>query len=111
MFKHIIGQAIYQFIVMIALTFLADMFLPEFADDFDTTYPDRLSCKYGTEGLARSGRLIFVNGSADYSTCFNDLHLYSRHFTFIFNTFVMMQVFNFINSRKLHDEVTRFVFS
>ena len=26
--------------------------------------------------------------------------------TFIFNTFVMMQVFNFMNARKIHDEVT-----
>ena len=25
--------------------------------------------------------------------------------TFVFNTFVMMQVFNFINARKIHDEV------
>lgn len=104
MFKHIIGQAIYQFTVMMIVSFLADQFLPEFADQFDIVYPDKLHCKWnGT--FARSGRLVFVNGSPDYSTCFNELHLYSRHFTFIFNTFVMMQVFNFINSRKLHDEV------
>lgn len=25
--------------------------------------------------------------------------------TFVFNTFVMLQVFNFLNSRKIHDEV------
>lgn len=30
--------------------------------------------------------------------------VYSRHFTAIFNVFVMMQVFNFLNSRKIHDE-------
>lgn len=28
----------------------------------------------------------------------------SRHFTFIFNTFVMMQIFNFLNARMLKDE-------
>ena len=111
MFKHIIGQAIYQFAVMMILAFIGERFLPEAADGFDTTYPDKLDCKYGADGLARSGRLIFVNGTPDYETCFNDLHLYSRHFTFVFNTFVMMQVFNFVNSRKLHDEVMRFLFS
>lgn len=29
----------------------------------------------------------------------------SRHFTIVFNTFVMMQVFNFFNCRKLQDEL------
>ena len=33
---------------------------------------------------------------------------YSRHFTFIFNVFVMMQVFNFMNARKLHEEINIF---
>lgn len=110
MFKHIIGQAIYQFTVMIILTFLADRFLIEYADGFDTAYPNNLNCKYNSEGFARSGRMIFVDGTSDYETCYNEIHVFSRHFTFIFNTFVMMQVFNFINSRKLHDEVNYFLF-
>jgi len=29
----------------------------------------------------------------------------SRHFTYVFNTFVMMTVFNFINARKIKDEL------
>lgn len=28
----------------------------------------------------------------------------SRHFTFVFNTFLWMTIFNFINARKLRDE-------
>ena len=28
----------------------------------------------------------------------------SRHFTFIFTTFVLMQIFNMITARKIHDE-------
>ena len=32
----------------------------------------------------------------------------SRHFTFIFNTFVMMTIFNFLNCRKLKDELNTF---
>lgn len=50
----------------------------------------------------------FVNGSSDYENCYKDLRIFSRHFTFIFNTFVMMQVFNFINAKKLHEELNIF---
>ncbi len=32
----------------------------------------------------------------------------SRHMTFLFNLFVFLQVFNFINSRKIKDEVNVF---
>lgn len=49
--------------------------------------------------------MILVNGAYDYKTCFETYHVFSRHFTFIFNSFVMLQIFNFLNARKLHDEV------
>lgn len=32
----------------------------------------------------------------------------SRHFTYVFNTFVWLQIFNFINSRKIFDEMNIF---
>jgi len=32
----------------------------------------------------------------------------SRHMTFLFNLFVFLQVFNFINSRKIKDELNVF---
>ena len=32
----------------------------------------------------------------------------SRHFTFVFNFFVMLQLFNFLNARKLKDEFNIF---
>ena len=35
MFKHIIGQALYQIIIMLILVFAGDQFLPEFGDRFD----------------------------------------------------------------------------
>ncbi len=53
-------------------------------------------------GTIRSGRFYFVNGKNDYATVFNEHHIYSRHFTIIFNVFVMMQIFNFVNARKLY---------
>ncbi len=34
--------------------------------------------------------------------------LYSMHATYIFNTFVMLQVFNFMNCRMIHDELNIF---
>lgn len=44
----------------------------------------------------------------DYADILEKDYTPSRHFTFIFNTFVMMQVFNFINARKLNDEFNTF---
>ena len=38
MFKHIIGQAIFQLTVMILLVFLADRFIPEYPGKYDHTY-------------------------------------------------------------------------
>ena len=35
MFKHIFGQAIYQFSVMMILTFLGEYIIPEIEDDLD----------------------------------------------------------------------------
>lgn len=53
-------------------------------------------------GTVRSGRLVTIMGDDDYQSIKNSTDIISRHFTFIFNTFVMMQVFNFFNSRKIH---------
>lgn len=52
--------------------------------------------------------MIQVDGTPDYETIFDEINVYSRHFTVIFNVFVMMQIFNFINSRKLYDEINVF---
>ena len=37
MFKHIIGQAIFQILVIILLLFTGEYIIPEFVDGFDTT--------------------------------------------------------------------------
>lgn len=54
--------------------------------------------------------MIYVNGDPDYQPIFDDQNVYSRHMTFIFNTFVMFQVFNFLNARKINDEVQNNLF-
>ncbi len=35
--KHIIGQAIFQLIVMITLVFAGELFIPEYPDSLDST--------------------------------------------------------------------------
>jgi P-type Ca2+ transporter type 2B len=62
-----------------------------------------------TRKLVRSGRRYILSGeSLDYSFAIEFSIGPSRHFTFIFNTFVMMQIFNFLNARKLKDEWNTF---
>ncbi len=107
MFKHIIVQAIFQFTVIMVLVFAGEHIIPESADDFDVLLgSSKLGYKYKdgiVGGTVRSGRMYLIGNGEDYMTVWKTYHLYSRHFTFIFNTFVMMQVFNFINCRKLYD--------
>lgn len=107
MFKHIIGQAIFQLIIMLVLIFAGDKFIPEFVDSNDSgVFANNPRWKW-TDGMiggtVRSGRNIFINGTDDYNPIYTATGISSRHFTFIFNTFVMMQVFNFLNARKLHE--------
>lgn len=115
MLKHIIGQSIYQFIVMMVLVFLGEQFIPEYADSFDTgifaSNPEYKWHNGVIGGTVRSGRFYNIYGDIDYYDIFDTYKLYSRHFTFIFNAFVMMQVFNFLNARKLHEEVLLPLFS
>lgn len=108
MFKHILGQALFQMVLLIVLVFAGEQIIPEYADDFDTTAGFQREYKYTDAGMARSGRYVFINGDPDYETILEATDNYSRHFTFVFNAFVMMQIFNFINSRKIHDEVNVF---
>lgn len=70
MFKHIIGQAILQIIVIISLVFLADQFIPEYPGNYDNTiFLNHPEYKYKDGiigGTMRSGRLNYVNGDKDY---------------------------------------------
>jgi Ca2+ transporting ATPase len=38
MFKHIIGQSLYQLVIMLVLVFVGDMFIPEYMGDYDYTH-------------------------------------------------------------------------
>jgi len=107
MLKHIIGQSIFQLIVMMILVFAGEQFIPEYVDKLDSTifagHPEWKWHNGIVGGTVRSGRIHFINGEHDYYNILKDTDCYSRHFTFISNTFVMMQVFNFLNARKLNE--------
>ena len=107
MLKHIIAQSVFQLIVMMFLVFGGEKIIPEYFDALDTTtfagHPEYKWYNGIVGGTVRSGRLHYINGDADYSDILTNTDCYSRHFTFIFNAFVMMQVFNFMNARKLHE--------
>ena len=115
MLKHIIGQSIFQLIVMIILIFWGELIIPEYVDSYDSTIfaqdPSHKWYNGIVGGTVRSGRFQTIQGGDDYKTVYDATQVYSRHFTFIFNTFVMMTVFNFLNARKLHEEVFNLLFS
>ena len=54
-----------------------------------------------------SGRYKEFNGDPDYEEYYDKMGP-SRHLTIIFNTFVMMQIFNELNARKIEDEINIF---
>ncbi len=115
MIKHILGQSVFQLIVVLFLVFYGDRFIPEYTDSYDSTtfsvHPEYKWFNGVVGGTVRSGRFYTVAGEYDYRTVYEATKIYSRHYTFIFNTFVMMQIFNFLNSRKLHEEVNIYLFS
>ncbi|CAD8172417.1 unnamed protein product [Paramecium octaurelia] len=126
MLKHIIGQAAFQIAIMLIAVFLAPQFIPEYKDGFDdrlddwlvdnnyNEFPSNLDHPkynldyYPEQLMVRSGRMLTVDGKEDYEPVYREFMVPSRHFTFIFNMFVMMQLFNFLNSRKLNDEFNIF---
>ncbi|XP_050517165.1 plasma membrane calcium-transporting ATPase 1-like [Diabrotica virgifera virgifera] len=69
MMKNILGQAIYQLVVIFGLLFVGDKLLD-----------------------IESGRGVAIG------------HPATQHFTMIFNTFVMMTLFNEFNARKIHGQ-------
>lgn len=105
--KHILGQAVFQLIVMIVLIFAGELFIPEYEDSLDkSTFALHPEWKWNNGvvgGTVRSGRMITIRGSSDYHDIYEKTGITSRHFTFIFNCFVMMQLFNFIGCRKIHE--------
>ena len=100
MWKNIIGQAILQLIIIFGVLFAGENLIPENSDN------DHI-LKNGD--FVISGRNYGYDGNDEYIDHFEDPDIGpSRHMTFIFNTFVLMQLTNEINSKKLRNEINVF---
>ena len=95
MTKHILGQALWQCIVLFTFLFAGEHFIPE--SDLSLQF-DRPT------GYVYPGRATDWDGKDLYTKEMIMKHGASRHLTFIFNSFVFMQIFNMICARKIHDE-------
>jgi Ca2+ transporting ATPase len=105
MWKHIFGQAFFQCTIFFAIIFAGEWFLPEFGDEDD----DHIMFNPEDDRMVRSGRLFKVSGGEDYYEYQKDLDVGpSRHFTYLFNIFVLMQLGNEFNARKIRDEINIF---
>ena len=97
MVKHILGNAIYQLVIIYAIVFAGEYWYPEPNAQYRSPHGD------------------YVYSGRPYDWDNSELYLlkrpewgYSRHYTNVFNVFVWLQVFNMIGSRKIHDEINMF---
>eukprot|EP00744_Colponema_vietnamica_P000450 GILI01000815.1.p2 GENE.GILI01000815.1~~GILI01000815.1.p2 ORF type:complete len:1124 (+),score=399.86 GILI01000815.1:165-3536(+) len=97
MMRNILGQAVYQLIVVFVMFYSGETWLPEYNTSKDALFNP------GTSYVI-SGRFRTVKNEPDYSR-FEKTFGPSRMGTYVFNTFVLMQLFNEINARKLGNEM------
>eukprot|EP00343_Euplotes_focardii_P011620 CAMPEP_0205832224 /NCGR_PEP_ID=MMETSP0206-20130828/46399_1 /ASSEMBLY_ACC=CAM_ASM_000279 /TAXON_ID=36767 /ORGANISM="Euplotes focardii, Strain TN1" /LENGTH=239 /DNA_ID=CAMNT_0053137571 /DNA_START=191 /DNA_END=910 /DNA_ORIENTATION=- len=97
MVKHILVMAIYQCIVVFTIVFAGEKFIPE-----DPSY-----FPIQENGNIVAGRSYTFNGSPLYEPYLKEYGP-SRHYTIVFTVFVMLQVFNMLNARKINDETNIF---
>jgi len=118
MVKHLGFMAIYQVIIIFGIIFAGEEFLPESNEwwrfntvpsDYDVSYSDNPNppTRPGSDKVF-PGRLYDWEQN-DLYHAYVDQYGPSRHFTIVFTAFVMMQIFNMINARKIHDEKNVFV--
>jgi hypothetical protein len=94
MVKHILGKGIYMVSWLFICMFLGERFIVE---------PDvRWRYEFPDSRFVYPGRAYTSRGKPQYSKYENDGS--SRHMTFIFTMFVLMQICNMIPSRKIRDE-------
>jgi len=107
MWKQIVGQVVYQVVVILLLVFGGDCFIPEFLTPSEGLPANAIySNADASTGpyYVRSGRFY---GMFSHDIDYKNLEMMygpSRHFTMVFNTFIIMVIFNFFNCRKVYDE-------
>jgi len=110
MTKHILYMAIYQFILIFVVVFFGEYFIYEPMEEYKwnqshdvselfTKKPDPEYC------CVAPGREFDISGEPLwYSIRQENGNEYSRHITFVFHFFVIMQIWNMVCCRKIHDE-------
>jgi len=87
------------------VVFLGPLFLPEELD-FDV-HGNEEHKGFFTDQTVASGMLDVKRITKPEENYYKDNEP-SRHFTYGFNIFVLMQIFNFINARKIDDTINTF---
>ncbi|KAL8437239.1 hypothetical protein Efla_006732 [Eimeria flavescens] len=113
----IVTSALYQLAVMLSITFFGDRFLPESqwghinpADRSQNDFCEFSDCDplTGQGTLMRSGRRYrLFSTEEDYEERWISTLGPSRHLTFVFNTFVFLQLFNMIAARDVEEDFTK----
>jgi len=97
MWKHIFGQSVLQLAIFFSMTYAGEYFLPDFHSDLTQ------------HGYVKAGRNYDYDGDKLYKDDYDDPSVGpSEQFTYVFNIFVLIQLMNEINSRKLRDEWNAF---
>ena len=94
MVKHILGKGIYMVSWLFICMFLGEKFIVE--------PNERWRYEFKDSRFVYPGRAYTSKGKPQYAKYENDGA--SRHMTFIFTMFVLMQICNMIPSRKIRDE-------
>lgn len=95
MVKHLLGMAIYEIIIVYSIVFAGEFFFPEPSMYWRFDRPNN--------PYVYPGRVEDWDGSALWKK-YEDTIGASRHMSNVFNVFVIMQIFNMINCRKINDE-------
>lgn len=98
MIKHVLGMGLYQCIILFGSLFAGEYFILEPVEKWRYDKPES---KY-----VYPGRVQNWAGEPMYSKYEHDGA--SRHLTWVFNTFVIMQIFNMFPARKINDEFNVF---
>jgi len=117
MVKHILGQAIFQAMILFIFVFAGDKFVPEDQNMPNLKYEAAIgdTGKYETrefvmqEIVNPENKEMIISGmlaNFDMTPLYSKYsHITpSRHLTIVFNMFVWLQIFNMLCARKINDE-------
>mmetsp|Transcript_41765 Transcript_41765/g.37186 ORF Transcript_41765/g.37186 Transcript_41765/m.37186 type:complete len:271 (-) Transcript_41765:239-1051(-) len=107
MMKHIIGQSFYHFAMVLALVFTGPLWVPENLPT-DVVNEEGENPYYSSSHHMRSGNAYYITSTDENYKRFEAEFGPSRHYTFVFNAFVFMQIFNFFNARSLSNHLNVF---